>query len=144
MKSAYCIGTIAALATLSPAVAFSEPQTLRERMVSQEERLTRDAGSTNKVCGSALEAKFDWTGVKEEDLLKYSAEGYCDAALEGIRQVCGDPAGKEAVRDKIKSVTCGFGISREITLKDGAISYKINFSSSNDAAFVYEALENAL
>jgi hypothetical protein len=144
MKAACRIATIAALGVLSPAAASSEPMTLRERMASQEARLIRDAGSTNKVCEASLEVKFDWEGVKEDDLLKYSAEGYCDAALEGIRQVCADPAGKDAVKEKIKSVTCGFGHSREISLKDGAVSYKINFNSTNDAAFVYEALENAL
>jgi len=144
MRAAYGIGTIAAFAVLSPAAASSEPLTLRERMASQEARLIRDAGETNKVCGTSLEVKFDWAGVKEDDLSTYSAEGYCDAALEGIRQVCGDPAGKDAVREKIKSVTCGFGASREIALKDGAVSYKINFNSTNDSAYVYEALENAL
>jgi hypothetical protein len=144
MKAAYWIGTSAALAVLCPAAASSEPPTLRERMASQEARLIGDTDGTNKVCGTSLEVKFDWAGVKEDDLSKYSAEGYCDAALEGIRQVCGDPAGKDAVREKIKSVTCGFGTSREIALKDGAVDYKINFNSKNDAAFVYEALENAL
>jgi hypothetical protein len=144
MKAVYWIGTITALAMLSPAAASSEPMTLRERMASQEARLIRDADNTNKVCEASLEVKFDWEGVKEGDLLKYSAAGYCGAALDGIRQVCGDPAGKDAVKEKIKSVTCGFGASRDITFKDGAVSYKINFNSSNDKDFVYEALENAL
>jgi hypothetical protein len=144
MKSACWIGMIGALAALDPAAASAEPQKLREQIASQEAQLVRDAGTTNKACGTAVEVKFDWTGVKEEDLATYSAAGYCDAALEGIRQVCGDPAGKEAVKEKIKSVTCGFGPLRGIALKDGAVDYKINFNSSNDAAFVYEALENAL
>jgi hypothetical protein len=144
MKAAYCIGTIAALAFLNPAAAFSDPLKLRVRMAAQEAKLKKDASNTNKVCGSALTVKFDWAGLREKDFVKYSVEGYCDAALEGIRLVCGDPAGKEAVREKIKTVICGFGPSRKITLKDGAVSYRINFTSSNDAAFVYEALENAL
>ena len=144
MKAAGWIGIIAALAVLSPAAASSEPLTPRERMTSQEVRLIRDANSTNKVCETSLEVKFNWEGVREDELLKYSAEGRCDAALEGIRRVCGDPSGKDAVKEKIKSVTCGFGASREIALKDGVVSYKINFNSTNDSDFVYEALENAL
>ena len=144
MKAAYWIGTIAAFVLLGLAAASSEPQKLRERMASQEARLIKDADATNKACGTKLAVKFNWAGVKEDDLLKYSAEGFCDAALEGIRQVCGDAAGKDAVKEKIKSVTCGFGASRGITLKDGAVFYKISFRSTNDTAFVYEALENAL
>src|SRR5262249_48146539 len=126
MKAACWIGTFGALAVLSPAAVSSEPLTLRERMASQEASLIRDAGYTNKVCEASLEVKFDWADVKEDDLLKYSAEGFCGAALEGIRMVCGDPSGKDAVREKIKSVTCGFGALREIALKDGAVYYKIN------------------
>jgi hypothetical protein len=143
MKSACWIGIVGGLAALS-AAASAEPLTLRERIASQEAQLIRDARTMNKACGTAVEVKFDWTAVKEGDLANYSAEGYCDAALEGIRQVCGDPAGREAVKEKIKSLTCGFGTSREIALKDGAVDYKINFNSTNDSAFVYEALENAL
>jgi hypothetical protein len=144
MKAAYWIGTIAVLAVLSSGAASSDPKKLHNLMASQEEQLVRGARDVNKACGTALKVKFDWTGVKEDDLFHYSAAGYCEAALDGIRQVCRDPSGKDAVGEKIKSVTCGFGASRDITLKDGAVSYKINFNSANDADFVYEALENAL
>jgi hypothetical protein len=143
MKSAGWIGIVGALAALG-ASASAEPLTLRERIASQEAQLIRDARTMNKTCGTAVEVKFDWTSVKEEDLANYSAEGYCDAALEGLRRVCGDPVGKEAVKERIKSFTCGFGTSRHIALKDGTVDYKINFNSTNDADFVYEALENAL
>jgi hypothetical protein len=144
MKAAYWIATIAMLAVLNPGAASSDAEKLRDRMASQAAQLAGSARDVNEACGTALEVKFDWTGVKEDDLFQYSAAGYCEAALDGIRQVCGDPSGKDAVREKIKSVTCGFGASRDITLKDGAVSYKINFNSANDAEFVYEALENAL
>ncbi len=82
--------------------------------------------------------------MKEEDLSAYSASAWCEAALEGIRRVCSDAPGKEAVKEQIKSLTCGFGPERSISLKDGVVDYKISFKSSNDADFVFEALENAL
>ena len=87
---------------------------------------------------------FDWTGIQEADLTTYSASGWCDAALEGIRRVCSDAPGKDAVKEQIKSVTCGFGPDRAISLKDGTVDYKISFRSTNDADFVFESLENAL
>ena len=77
-------------------------------------------------------------------LSRFSASGYCDAALEGIRRVCEDALGKDAVKQKIKSMTCGFGGERAISLKDGSLAYTINFNSTNNADFVYAYLQNNL
>jgi hypothetical protein len=88
--------------------------------------------------------KFDWTSVPAGALKEFSASGYCDAALEGIRRVCDDALGKDAIKQKIKSMTCGFGGERSISLKDGSLAYTINFSSTNDADFVYAYLTNTL
>ena len=38
----------------------------------------------------------------------------------------------------------GFGAERSISLKDGALDYKINFTSVNDDDFVFEFLQNNL
>jgi hypothetical protein len=61
-----------------------------------------------------------------------------------MRRVCGNAMGKDAVKEKIRSVTCGFGSERSITLKDGTIDYKIQFRSANDADYVFEYLQNNL
>lgn len=118
----------------------------KEYFAKQEESLAKEVASTNKKCDSNVTAKFDWsTPPAAEDRGKYSAYGYCGAALEGMRKVCDSGAmGKEAVKEKIKSLTCGFGANREIALKDGAIDYKIKFKSSNDAEYVSEYLKNNL
>ena len=134
--------TFAVLAAIGIAGAGAQSLKIRQRMLSETADLVKDADYTNTVCGTALAAKFDWSGAPAEDLLKYSPESFCNAALEGIQRVCSDAIGKDAVRQKIKSVTCGFGTSRAILLKDGAIDCKINFNSTNDADFVFEYLQN--
>lgn len=117
----------------------------REYFAKQEEALAKEVATTNKKCDSNVSAKFDWTTPPAEADRKYSAYGYCGAVLEGVRKVCDSGAmGKDAVKEKIKTVTCGFGPKREIALKDGAIDYKIEFKSSNDAAYVSEYLKNNL
>ena len=110
----------------------------------QEAALARNVEDTTKKCGSALTVKFDWTGIPPGALKEFSASGYCDAALEGIRRVCDDALGKDAIKQKIKSMTCGFGVERSISLRDGSLAYTINFKSSNDADFVYAYLTNNL
>jgi hypothetical protein len=110
----------------------------------QEAALAKHVEQTNKICGSGFTGKFDWTGVSAGALKEFSASGYCDAALEGIRRVCEDALGKNAVKQKINRVTCGFGGERSISLKDGSLAYTINFNSTNDADFVYAYLQNNL
>ncbi len=145
MKTLGQIGLFAAAVALIAAAAQAQSQkTPQQRMASQEAELAAHAKSTNKECGASMAVTFDWSGVQKEDLSTYSASGWCDALLEGIRRVCTDAPGKDAVKEKIKSVTCGFGPDRAISLKDGSLDYKISFKSVNDADFVYETLENAL
>lgn len=110
----------------------------------QETDLAEDAASTNKACGSNFSVKFDWAAAPNADLEHYSAEGYCDSALSAVRSICNDVAGRNAVKEKIKRMTCGFAGKRTIALKNGALDYKINFSSFNDSDFVVEYLRNNL
>ena len=110
----------------------------------QEAAIATNVERTNKICGSGFTVKFDWTAVPAGALKEFSAAGYCDAALEGIRRVCDDALGKDAVKQKIKSMTCGFGGERSISLKDGSLAYTINFNSANDADFVYAYLQSNL
>jgi hypothetical protein len=144
MKAISRIGASAALILFGAAAAFSQPASLQERTAGAEKELTEYASSTDKACGTALDVKFDWTGIKEEDLRGYSSSGYCGSALEGVRKVCGDPAGKDAVKEKITGLVCSFGSSRQISLKNGTVHYQIYFDSRNDVDFVYEWLENEL
>lgn len=117
----------------------------REYFAKQEEYLAKEVANTNKKCDSSVAAKFDWSSPPSEADRKFSAYGYCGAVLEGMRKVCDSGAlGKDAVKAKIKTLTCGFGPKREIALKDGAIDYKIEFKSSNDADFVANYLQNNL
>jgi hypothetical protein len=133
---------MAALALL--AAAHAQSPNLRQRMASEAADLIKDVKLTNKTCLSSLTATFDWSAAPIDELTKFSPESYCNAALEGIQRVCSDQLGKDAIKKQIKNVTCGFAASRQIELKDGTLDYKINFSSVNDADYVFEYLQNQL
>jgi hypothetical protein len=140
------VGTAAILAAMCSTVVYG--QSLKDRMYfeSQEKHLAEQVPYVDKKCDTKIAVKFDWSKPpKPEERTTYSANGYCQAALDAVRRVCeSSQAGKDAVKEKIKSLTCGFGPQREIALKEGAIDYKINYSSVNDADFVFEYLENNL
>jgi hypothetical protein len=125
-----------------------DAQSLKDKMYFEEQEtyLAEQVPYLNKKCDAKITVKFDWSKPpKPEERTTYSAYGYCEAVLDAMRRVCeSSQAGKGAVKEKIKSVTCGFGPQREIALKKGAIEYKIQYESANDADFVFEYLQNHL
>jgi hypothetical protein len=145
MRSLTCSLTIAAMLAIAGTTS-ARAETLKEKQIQarQETELAKDVEHSNKTCGSSFSVKFDWTNLPAGALEKFSAEGYCDAALEAVRRVCADAPGKDAVKQSIKTMTCGFGRERAISLKDGSLHYTINFDSVNDADFVYAYLLNNL
>ena len=139
-------GAVAIAIAMCATVAHSQSLKEKEYFAAQEKYLADKVTFTNKKCESNVAVKFDWsTPPTPEERKIYSAYGHCEAALEAMRRVCEQSkAGKDAVKQKIKSVTCGFGPQRSIALKSGAIDYKIKYKSSNDADFVFEYLQNNL
>ncbi|MBO0764800.1 MAG: hypothetical protein J2P50_09450 [Hyphomicrobiaceae bacterium] len=139
----YLVG-MAAVLTVAGAVS-APAQSLQEQQyrTEQEAELAREVAIANKGCETSVTAKFDWSAMPADrgGAVPYA---YCRAVLEGMRRVCENPMGKDAVKEKIKSITCSFGSNRSIALKDGAIDYKIEFRSVNDADFVFEYLQNNL
>ena len=143
------VGVSAVAIVICSTVAYAQSVSLKDReyYAAQDKYLADKVPYLNEKCGTSLAVKIDWsTPPAPEDRNTYSAYGHCEAALDGVRRVCEmSAAGKDAVKQKIKSVTCTFGPQRSVALKDGAIDYKVNFKqSSNDADFVFEYLQNNL
>ena len=135
--------------TVSPS-SRSDPLLGRACAIAQGQGVFRGAGKVSRGRGhlhqravrQILTAKFNWLKPPTpEDRKTYSAYGYGKVALEAMWRVCGSEAGKEAVKQKIKSLTCSFGPQRTVVLKDGTIDYEVNFNSSNDVDYVFEYLQ---
>jgi hypothetical protein len=154
---------VAAIAflTLSATRASAQSLSVKDRMAKEEADLQKAASSPNKRCGTKITVRFDWTSAPLDDLPKYSSSGYCEGGpLDAIWGICnkdGDPQYnadgeltaasskfKQKIKDQIKTVICGFGPKRTISLKDGVLDYKINFHSYNDLDFARDYLEDAL
>ncbi|HKD24585.1 MAG TPA: hypothetical protein VKC66_01525 [Xanthobacteraceae bacterium] len=61
-----------------------------------------------------------------------------------IGRVCVDAAGRNAVKEQVATVICGFAAQRSAVLKDRVLRYKIDFKSYNDALTVLEFMQNNL
>jgi hypothetical protein len=144
MKMKYFTSVAVLLLLAGGTIAEAQSLKIRQKQADQEKQLEENVKGTNVTCGANIVVKFDWKDAPADDLTKFSASGYCDAALAGIRHICDEETGKTAVKEKIKTMTCGFGAERSIALKDGALDYKINFNSSNDTDYVFAFLQNNL
>jgi hypothetical protein len=139
------VGVAVVTFSIFSSLAFAQSLKDKEYFADQEKYLAGEVTSTNERCGNSLTAKFDWLKPPApEDRKTYSAYGYCGAVLEAMRRVCDTQAGKDAVKQKIKGLTCSFGPQRTVVLKDGTIDYEINFNSSGDVDYVFEYLQNNL
>jgi hypothetical protein len=138
-------GVTTIIAAMCSTVVYAQSLKDKEYFANQEKRLAAEVPYVDKKCDTKIAVKFDWSNPpKAEERTVYSAYGYCQAVLDAMRRVCDSQAGKDAVREKIKSLTCGFGPQRKIALQAGAIDYTINYSSANDVDFVFTYLQNNL
>jgi hypothetical protein len=139
----YPVGLVVMLAVAGAVSAQAQSLKERQYRAEQEAELAKEVALANERCETSIAAKFGWSAMPAErgGAVPYA---YCRAVLDGVRRVCENAMGKDAVKEKIKSVTCGFGPERSIALKDGAIDYKIQFRSVNDTDFVFEYLQSNL
>ena len=142
----YVIGAAAITAAVCSTVVNAQSLKDKEYFASEEKSLAEEAKYYVGKCEANVTVKFDWSSPpKSEDRSRNSASGYCKQSLEALGRICeSSQTGKDAVKQKIKSWTCGFG-KRSIALKDGAVDWKVDFNTpGNDADFAFEYLQNHL
>ncbi len=112
----------------------------------QEARIVSEIDSAAKACGKNVAFSFDWPSFRDEDYeAKYSIHGYCAAPFEGMRLVCNDDLGKEAVQTRISKVVCKRGDERAAELsEDGTLTYTVDFKSSDNFTFMKQFLLDTL
>jgi hypothetical protein len=136
------LGMLSAIAFFTIASRAETPTENQKKATAEAILIKGIDGRVNQKCGTSIKASFNWDGVPMSKLLM--AGWSTRSLIEGIRKVCGEAVGREAVKEQIKSVVCAFGKPRALSLKDGVLIYKIDFDSVNDGEFVYEWLENRL
>lgn len=140
--------TIVALAAavLLAVVGTAGAQSLKMRQfqTDQETHLAAALASANQRCQSQMAAKIDWTTFTQDEAGSASPSGYCDDALTALASLCGDQLAKEAIQKAVKNLMCTKGAPRAVSLKDGTLTYTIEYGSANNEDFVKEFLRNHL
>jgi hypothetical protein len=106
---------------------------------------TNDLGLTNRSCGTSITVEFDWTDVPAPAIKAGRPSNDCRHALDAVKRVCADSAGREAVAKRIRRIVCGYAAERSISLRDGELVFRNVFKEYEDyRPFIFEYLQNAL
>lgn len=125
--------------------AEGDPLRIHWLKEKNQEKLVEHVQEFNKFCDSEIAVTFDWNGLPaESEPLPGSPEMYCGWALEGIQGVCRTAAGRDAVKKKIGSISCGFGPEPSISLQGNQLGYKMNLKSLGDSTMIRKYLEKTL
>ena len=130
---------------LMAASARAESLEARKLHAQQETDLATQLDLTNKRCGTALHAKIDWSTFDSEEVLKKSVVAWCQAGLDAIEDLCGDDMGKQAVKEKVKMLTCAGAAEPAAKLSaDGNLTFSFSLTPNQNKVLVRTYLEKHL
>ena len=136
--------TLAALLVAVAGTASAESLAAKKMHAEQEADLSDRLALTNQTCGSHVTAKIDWSSFDEADALKNAVTPYCAAALDAIEDLCSDSLGKQAVTEKVKTVTCAGASAPAASFADGALTFSFSMTPNQNKLLVRDYLEKSL
>jgi hypothetical protein len=118
--------------TLAAVPALAQSLGERKMHADQEAQLASKAQLTNKACGFTLKTQIDWPSFNSDEALQKSVVSWCAAGLDAMEDLCGESLGKQAVSEKVKSLTCAGSSEVSAKLVEGNLTYAFPFSSASN------------
>ncbi len=118
-----------------------QAQTLvqKQTMAHEDPKLTEQADTASRICGTAILASFDWPSFvaadKVEDMngaFRNPPSNMCSVPLQVLQSLCQDPVGKQAVAGRIKAYQCSYGDGATPALSldaAGTLQYRSSFEA---------------
>ena len=144
MRSNRQIFTLAATLIAIALPAFGASLEAKKMQAQQEADLTDKLALTNQTCGSHVKATIDWSSFNEADTLKTAVTPFCAAALDAIEDICSDDLGKQAISEKVKTVTCAGAAAPAASFADGALTFSFSLTPNQNKLLVRDYLERSL
>jgi len=143
MKSNVTLALATAAALAIAGTAAGQSLKARQFQSEQETHLAASLAVANQRCQARILATIDWTAFAQDEPGTATPSGYCEDALAALGSLCGDQLAKEAIQQAVKSLMCTKGL-RNLTLKDGTLTYTIEYGATDNEDFVKEFLRNHL
>lgn len=142
IAAALAVAVAASLLAAAPAAAQSLE--VKKMRVQQEADLSTALALTNKRCGLDLKAGYDWKSFDEAEVAKKNVAPYCAAALDAIEDLCGDQLGKDALKDKVKTLSCAGAKEPGAALSEGTLTFSFSLTPNQNKLLVRSFLEKNL
>jgi hypothetical protein len=121
-----------ALAAVS-APLYAQTLAQKQMMSRQDELFSSSVPDTNQACGTALKASIDWPSFLKAEIGSNSISSFCAEPLNTMRGMCSDATAKQAIAEKIKTNTCGFGGpgKRTLSFDNGNLRMDVDWDAAN-------------
>lgn len=132
---------LVALATTASAQSLE----VKKSRAGEEAKMATTVALTNQRCGgTAIKVQFNWSSFNEAEILKISVAPFCQAALDAIEDLCGEETGKSAIKEKVKTVTCGGAAGPNADFADGNVTFNFALGPNQNKLLVRDMLEKKL
>lgn len=137
----FSTGLLALVIAFNASGVFAQSLEVKKMRAGEEAKMSTAVDLTNKRCGTAIKVQFNWAGFDEAASLKTAVAPYCQAALDAIEDLCGDDMGKQAVKEKVKTITCGGAAAPTADLVDGDVKFDFALAPNQNKLLVRGILE---
>ncbi|MDA9951105.1 hypothetical protein N9D31_00895 [Oligoflexaceae bacterium] len=108
----------------------------------------QEIAETTKACGSKIAVNWNFKSLSKSDFKDYSLKGMASDVLYGVRSVCADPDGKDAVKKQVKKILLTKRTKGDnkptFNLKSGTLKVMMKFAPSNTIKETKKFLEDNL
>ena len=134
---------IASLVFLSAVAAATSPALaqnikMKDMVASDKVKVASLAKEANSACGTQIAFAVDYPSYSHvfDDDNNQRPWAYLANVTDAFKSVCRTDAGKQAIRDKIKSVSVAYANEETESLATGAFRYTVPYSGHSPATIV--------
>ena len=140
MIHARYLSSLSALLLLSGfGIAQSQTLVQKQTMALEAPKLTEQAETASRICGTQITASFDWPSFVTADKIEDANGAFhnppanmCSVPLQALQSLCQDSVAKQSVAGKIKAYECSYqeGPTPALSLDpDGTLHYRSSFEA---------------
>ena len=131
-SSLFCV----AACTFGPASAQSIK--MKDMIATDKEKVASLAKEANQACGTQIAFAVDYPSYSRlfDDDNNQRPWAYLANVTDAFKSVCRTDAGKQAIRDKIKSVSVANASAESESLSNGSFRYTVPYSGHSPATVV--------
>lgn len=143
MQMKWIVAVILCVVAAAGTPALAETLAEKELHGTEAKNMVSSIEQVKRQCEADIPIEWDWSGFTKSELEERGTASFCGAAYSAMANICyGSKDGMKAVQENIKKVLCKRTPTRVIELKNGELTFGVDYNSANDEEAVREYLKN--